>query len=168
MKKITLDNRIFLIYLLILIFSMLCPIIVYASFDCWPKTSNTMVLYWVSFVLFPMLSLFSGTSSLLKKKKEVTILYIELFLSIFLLVVPYFNLIFAMIQIKSKVLFVIPLIIDILIIIAYVSIKLLLKHANHKMVNTLTKNKSIKIDAVPLESFENEDGTFKGCLKGEK
>lgn len=167
MKKLSLNGKFYIINLLINLLFIGTPLIIFGCFNIFPEIKNATILYWVSFGLFPLINIGWFTYSLFKKSNEASISFLNLLLNYSLLLVPFINMIFALIPMDHIVLFVVPLLIDILILIAYVSLLLLLSHAGNKIETSIQNNKSEKINPKSINDFMNEDETFKGSKKGE-
>lgn len=168
MKRFTLKGRLFVINLLINLLIIIIPIIVFAAFNCWPKIKATAILFWVSFGLFPLINIGWSIIELLRKRGEPSVAFIQIILNYVILVIPFINLIFALIPSEHVALFVVPLILDIIALIVFFSLTLLLSHAGNKMEESLENNKSEIIAPKPVENYENEDGSFAGASKERK
>lgn len=162
----TLRKRIMWIDLLVTLFLIGVPLIVFGAFQCWPTPSNITTLYWISFAVFPILHILWIIFDFARKPSELAISYVKFFANGVLLFVPLINLIFALIPLDSILFFIIPLIIDIAALIAYVAVNLLLNFVNKKMVTALKENQSERVAVEKVEDYENDDGSFKGAKKG--
>lgn len=167
MKKLSINGKFYIINLLINLLLIGTPLIIFGCFNVFPTIKSTTILYWVSFGLFPLINIGWFTYSLFKKSNEASISFLNLILNYSLLLVPFINMIFALIPMDHIALFVVPLLFDILVLITYVSLTLLLSHAGNKMEASIQNNKSEKNNPKSIDDFMNKDGTFKGSNKGE-
>lgn len=118
------------------------------------------------FGLFPAINIGWFVLELFKKSEEASITFVQLVLNYLILLMPFINMIFALIPSDHIALFIVPLILDIVILIVYFSITILLSHVNNKMEATLMKNKSEVVEPKRFENYENDDGSFLGSKKG--
>lgn len=140
------------------------PVILFAAVSAFPvEPLPLVILFWISFgaslacgIVYPLTQL--------KGEKEVSILYLQLILTVAIQLSPLVTWLFFFVTGDAvNWIFVIPLIIDLLAYLAYALIIALTSRLAGQAKATLEKIKSEQAEIVnPETTFNNEDGTFKG------
>lgn len=153
-----------IINILITLLFVIIPIIIFASFECFPGfKKNTQILFWIMFILCPLINIIWTILFVIKPTKEVSVPIMQVGGNLILCVLPLINLCFTFFDEEAKWVIAFPLIIDLLAFVAYIIFMLYLANFSKKVNNSVAQTTATSYKIVNQdETFNNKDGSFKG------
>ena len=156
-------RKFLLIDILAVLFLTGIPLIIFGCVPYWPSGNPTAVVFYIAYALTPLLHFLTLFLVLRRGWMQSDVIAIQQLKSSFLLpILPIFTFIMYVIPMNEKWQLIITLIIDIGLLIAYVIITLLFSQVGDRAAQDLSSHKSEFIAPVNENTYEDDDGTFKG------
>lgn len=150
--------------ILVTLLFVLIPIIIFASFSCFPGWSKpTQIIFWILFIICPLVNIGWVIYVCVKPHSEITATLMQIVFNFALQVLPLVNLIFTVFPKSWSWIVVFPLLIDLIVIVSYVIVMLFSSHWSKKVNNTMQRVQATSHTVVNQDTaFNNDDGSFKG------
>lgn len=151
------------INLLICLLFVVIPIIIFAVFHCFPGWNTPIeIIFWITFILCPLLDIIWLVGVSLKPQKEVTATVLHIGCNIAIQVLPLINFLFTFFPKSWKWVIVFPLLIDIVAFTFYAIFMLSTNHWSRKVNHTHQRIQATSHQVVNADTAYEDENGFRG------